>query len=167
MRPLGKILLLFVLLSLVSCASKRAISRPEWRLQGIRIDHIDLSKVRLAIEAHITNPNPFSVTILKAHYQFYMGETLIAQGEKTEPFDLPGAGETDVLLPVEISLAAMSKIAPLLKNDPGNNDLHWRLEGECTLKVFGVERVFPFKKEEGKKKAQAPTGGGFATASRR
>lgn len=152
MRLHGKMLLLFVLFSLASCASARVVSRPEWRLQGIRIDHIDLSKVTLGIAARITNPNPFGVTIRQAEYRVYLGETLVAQGKKTDPFDLPGHGDANVLLPVEISLAAMREIGPLLRYDPGNGGERWRLEGECVLKAFGIERVFPFRKEEGKVK---------------
>ncbi|HEY5600279.1 MAG TPA: LEA type 2 family protein, partial [Candidatus Manganitrophaceae bacterium] len=158
-RSFDKILVLFVLFSLASCASMKVVSRPEWRLQGVRIDHISLSKVTLGIDARITNPNFFSVTIRQARYRFYLGEILIAQGEKTEPFDLPGHGVADVLLPAEISLAAAREIAPLLKSDPGGGGANWRLEGEFALKVFGVENIFPFKKEGGDGKGHASAGG--------
>lgn len=142
-----KVLLLITCFLLASCASWRVIERPEWRLQAVRIDQIDFSKATLGVNAQITNPNNFGVTLREVRYRLYLKETLIAQGEKTESFELPGHGAADVWLPVEVSLSAARQIVPLLKNNPGDQALSWRIEGEGTLKAFGIEKTLPFKKE--------------------
>ena len=123
------------------------IARPEWRLQGIRVDQLDLSKATLGLDAQITNPNRFNVTIRQVRYRLYVKEALVAQGERTEAFELPGGAMTDVRLPVEISFREARKLLPLLKETARKEDLNWRIEGECTLKALGVEKVLPFKKE--------------------
>jgi LEA14-like dessication related protein len=128
------------------------IERPEWQIQGVRIDQIDFSKATLGVNAQITNPNHFDVTLQQVHYRLYLKETLIAQGEKTESFELPGHGAADVWLPVEVSLSAARQILPLLKNNPEDKALSWRIEGEGTLKAFGIEKILPFKKEGGEQK---------------
>jgi LEA14-like dessication related protein len=141
-------MILFTFFFLTSCASGKMIARPEWRLLGVQIDQLDFSKATLGIQAQITNPNSFGVTVRKVHYRLYLKEVLVALGEKKEPFDLPGQGVTDVLLPVEISLGEVRRMLPLLKNRSGKEDLNWRIEGEGTVKAFGLEKVFPFKREE-------------------
>lgn len=131
------------------------IERPEWRLQAVRIDQIDFSKATLGVNAQITNPNTFGVTLQQVHYRLYLKETLIAQGERKESFALPGRGTADVWLPVEVSLSAARQILPLLRNNPGNKALRWRIEGEGTLKAFGMEKVLPFRKGQSADEEQA------------
>jgi len=122
------------------------IARPEWRLQGFRVDQLDLSKATLGLDAQITNPNRFNVTLRKVNYRLYLKEALVAEGEINEAVELPGQATTDVWLPVEISLKEARKVLPLLKGMPGKEAIDWRLEGECTLKALGIEKVLPFKK---------------------
>lgn len=136
-------LLLFFFLT--ACASM--VARPEWRLQGIRVDQLDLSKATLGLDAQITNPNGFKITIRQVRYRLYLKEALVAQGERAEELELPGGAMTDVWLPVEVSLREARKLLPLLKETARKEDLNWRIEGECTLKALGVEKVLPFKKE--------------------
>jgi LEA14-like dessication related protein len=145
----GSLLLFFFL---AACAP--VITRPEWRLQGVRIDQIDLSKITLGLNAQITNPNDFEITVKQLHYRLYLKEALIAEGDETQSFALPGRGVTDVWLPAEISLAAARQVLPLLKKNQRKEELDWRIEGECILKAFGVERAFPFKKEVREKKVE-------------
>ena len=141
---------------LFSCASWRVIARPEWRLQGIQIEHLDRAKAAVGISARIKNPNSFGVTVQQVHYRLYLKETLIAEGEKKESFDLPRNGAVNVVLPVEISLTEVRQMLPLLKKSGRKDDPHWRLEGECTLEAFGIEKIFPFKKEGGGRKTEEP-----------
>lgn len=129
---------------LAACAS--VIARPEWRLQGVRVDQLDLSKATLGLDAQITNPNRFNVTLRKVNYRLYLKEALVAEGEINEAVELPGQATTDVWLPVEISLKEARKVLPLLKEMPGKEAIDWHLEGECTLKALGIEKVLPFKK---------------------
>jgi LEA14-like dessication related protein len=144
-------LILLTFFFLLSCAPGKIIARPEWQVQGIRIEQLDFSKATLGVDVQMTNPNSFGVTVKQMNYRLYFKEALIAQGEKNESFELPGHGVTDVPLPLEIALVEVRQILPLLKSKALKEDLNWRIEGECLLKAFGIEKRFPFKEREKKK----------------
>jgi len=146
-----KIVLLLTFFFLSACGL-RNVSKPEWRLLDIQIDQLNRSKASVQIVAQIKNPNAFSVTVRQVHYRLYLKESLIAEGEKNEPFDLPRLGKAQVALPLEISVTEARQVMPHLKTTP-RKEVAWRLEGECTVEAFGIEKVFPFLKEGGKKKS--------------
>ena len=139
-----KIVLLLAFFFLGACGLKN-VSRPEWRVLGVEVEHADRSNASVGVIAQIKNPNAFSVTVRQVHYRLYLKERLIAEGAKNEPFDLRRLAKTQVTLPLEISVAEARQLLPQLKGMP-RKEVPWRLEGECTVEAFGVERVFPFLK---------------------
>ncbi len=131
---------IFLLQALLACTPARLLSKPEWRLQGIRIDRIDLGGASLGLALRIINPNPVGVTVQHLTYQFYLHEVKIAEGEMTTPFELPRHGSIDVVLPVQMSFKQARELAPLLRKEP--EEIDYRLEGGITLRAMGTEKHF-------------------------
>lgn len=135
------LVVLFLLQTVFACAPAPMLTRPEWRLQGVRIERIDLSGASIGVAVQLTNPNAVGITVQHLLYRFYLHEVEIASGEKTVPFELPGHGSVDILLPVEVRLKQARELAPLLKGPP--EEIDYRLEGEATVRAMGMEKRFP------------------------
>ena len=129
--------------ALFGCTPAQILTKPEWRLQGIQVDRIDLTGASLGLAVQITNPNAVDITVRHLSYRFYLHEAEIAAGEKTVPFALPGHGSVDIVLPVEVRLKQVRELAPLLKNGP--DEIDYRMEGEVTLRAMGLEKTFPLR----------------------
>lgn len=141
MRFVSSSLFIIVLLqALFGCAPARLLDKPEWRLQGIQIDRIDLSGASLGLAVEITNPNAVGVTVQHLSYRFYLHEAEIAGGEKTTPFELPKRGSIGIILPLEVRLKQVRELAPLLRKGPEGMD--YRIEGEVILRAMGMEKRF-------------------------
>jgi LEA14-like dessication related protein len=132
--------IIFLLQTLLGCTPARLLSKPEWRLQGIRIDRIDLTGASLGLALRIINPNPVGVTVQHLTYQFYLHEVKIAEGEVTTPFELPRHESIDVVLPVQMSFKEARELAPLLRKEM--EEIDYRLEGEIALRAMGTEKHF-------------------------
>jgi LEA14-like dessication related protein len=131
---------IFLLQTLLGCTPARLLSKPEWRLQGIRIDRIDLTGASLGLALRIINPNPVGVTVQHLTYQFYLHEVKVAEGEMTTPFELPRHDSIDVVLPVQMSFKEARTLVPLLRKEM--EEIDYRMEGEITLRAMGTERRF-------------------------
>lgn len=131
---------IFLLPVVIGCTPARLLSKPEWRLQGIQIDRIDLSGASIGLALRIINPNPVGVTIRHLTYQFYLHDVKIAEGEMTTPFELPRHGSIDILLPVQMSFKEARELAPLLRKQ--GEEIDYRLEGGITLQAMGTEKRF-------------------------
>lgn len=136
-----RLLLIPLVLFFTGCAPAQLIARPEWRLQGVQIERIDLSGASLGLAIRITNPNPFGVTVQHLTYQFFLHGLEVATGEKTDPFELPRHGSADMLFPVEVRLKQARELAPILRKAP--EEIDYRIEGEVTLRAIGIEKRFP------------------------
>src|SRR5579884_1210403 len=136
----SSLFIIFLIQILFGCAPTQILAKPEWRVEGIRIDRIDLSGVSLALAIHLTNPNAVRMTVQHLSYQFYLHDVEIASGEKSDPFELPGRGSVEIVMPVEVRLKQARELAPMLKGAP--EEMDYRMEGEVTLKAMGIERQF-------------------------
>ena len=133
--------LVFLFYAVFGCTPAQILTKPEWRLQGIRIDRIDLSGASLGLSVQLTNPNSVGLTIQHLSYQLYLHEVEIAAGERKTPFELPRHASVDIVLPVEVRLKQARELAPFLKNAP--EEIDYRIEGEVTLQAMGMEKRFP------------------------
>lgn len=136
----SSLFVIFLLQALSGCAPARLLSKPEWRLQGIRIDRIDLKGASLGLALRIINPNPVGVTVQHLTYQFYLHEVKMAAGEITTPFELPRHESIDVVLPVQVSFKEARELVPLLRKK--TEEIDYRMEGEITLRAMGTEKRF-------------------------
>lgn len=136
----SSLFVIFLLQAFFGCSPARFLSKPEWRLQGIRIDRIDLSGASVGLALRIINPNPVGVTVRHLTYRFYLHEVKIAEGEMTTPFELPRHESIDVVLPVQMSFKEARELAPLLRQK--TEEIDYRLEGEITLQAMGTEKRF-------------------------
>lgn len=132
---------LFLLQLLFGCTPAQLLTKPEWRLQGVRVERIDLSGASLGLAVQLTNPNAVGITVEHLSYRFYLHEVEIATGEKSTPFELPGRGSADIVLPIEVRLKQARELAPLLRSAP--EEIDYRMEGEVTLRAMGMEKRFP------------------------
>ncbi|MBI3803891.1 MAG: LEA type 2 family protein [Nitrospirae bacterium] len=137
----NQLLLLSFLILLFGCTPARIIAKPEWRLQGIQVDRIDLSGASLGLAVQMTNPNPFGITVQHLSYQVFLHEVEVAAGEKTDAFELPRHGSAEILFPVEVRLKKARELAPFLRKAP--EEIDYRIEGEVTLRAMGMEKRFP------------------------
>lgn len=137
------LLVLILIQAILSCTPARLLSKPEWRLQGIRIDRIDLTGASVGLALRIINPNPVGVTVQHLTYQFYLHEVKIAEGELTAPFELPRHESIDVVLPLQVSFKEARELAPLLRKE--REEIDYRLEGEIALRAMGTEKHFQLR----------------------
>jgi len=136
----SSLFVIFLLPVAVGCTPARLLSKPEWRLQGVQIDRIDLTGASVGLALRIMNPNPVGVTVQHLTYEFYLHEVRIAQGEMTAPFALPRHGSIDIVLPVQLNFKEARELAPLLRKE--KEEIDYRLEGEITLQAMGTEKRF-------------------------
>lgn len=139
----ASLLVIFLLQALLGCTPARLLSKPEWRVQGIRIERIDLTGASLGLALRIINPNPVGVTVQHLTYQFYLHEVKVAEGEMTTPFELPGHDSIEVVLPVQMSFKEARALAPLLRKEM--EEIDYRMEGEITLRAMGTEKRFQLR----------------------
>ena len=141
----GLFLVLSTLLTLAACRTN-LIHKPTWRLHGVEIGSVDATEATLRINVKITNPNPVAMVVEKITYRLMFNEIALARGEKVGAFEFRPYQEAGISLPVAVDLATLLAQLPFLQ---GYEKGAYRVEGEVTVKAFGIRKTFLFKEPAG------------------
>jgi len=151
----GRVGLFFVLSALLIFAACRAkiIHTPTWRLHGVEIGAVDATEATLRINLKITNPNPVAMVVERIVYRLIFNDITLAHGEKVGAFEFRPYQEAGMSLPILVDLATLLAQLPFLQ---GDEKVAYRVEGEVTLKAFGIRKTFPFKEPDAPPAGEAP-----------
>ena len=143
----GRVGLFFVLSTLLILAACRTnlVHKPTWRLHGVEIGQVDAMEATLHVNVKITNPNRVAMVVERVAYRLIFNETTLARGEKVGAFEFRPYQEAGMSLPVSVDLTTLLAQLPFLQRYEA---VAYRVEGEVTLKAFGIRKTFPFKEPE-------------------
>jgi len=137
---IGLFLVFSTLLILAACRTP-LVHKPTWRLHGIEIGSVDETAATLRINVKITNPNPVAVVVEKITYRLIFNNATLARGEKAGAFAFRPYQEAGISLPVSVDLMTLLAQLPYLR---GLEEGVYHVEGEVTMKAFGIRKTFPF-----------------------
>jgi len=146
-RRCGRVGLFWVLSTLLILAACRTnlVHKPTWRLHGVEIGQVDATEATLRINVKITNPNPVAMVVERIAYRLMFNDVTLARGEKVGAFEFRPYQEAGMSLPVSVDLTTLLTQLPFLQ---GYEKVPYYVEGEVTLKAFGIRKTFPFREPD-------------------
>jgi LEA14-like dessication related protein len=141
-RRLSIVFLLGLLIA--GCSPARMFTRPEVAIRGVGIESVSLSGVNLFLTLEVTNPNRLDLTLRQFTYRLFLAETLVAEGEITNPVRFPSRQTVYPAFPIGLSWKTLKEAAPTLIDRP---EVPYLLEGSLTLGALGGEWTVPIHRE--------------------
>lgn len=129
----------------IEACRRPLVHQPTWRLHGVEISQVDATEATLRVNVKITNPNPVAMVVERMTYRLMSGDTPLAHGEKVGAFEFRPYQEAGISLPVSVDLTTLLAQLPFLQ---GYDNAAYRVEGEVTLKAFGIRKTFPFREPD-------------------
>jgi LEA14-like dessication related protein len=148
--PFGAVLPGLMLLLLLPACGVRQLATGE--IEPPKVSFQDLALGRptprgwpLTVTLLLTNPNTQALNLQGYDYQLWLEGHRVAQGESSEPVNLPPQGQAVARVPILVKPSALMRLLPgLLQSEPP--PLHYQVAGGFRLGalVGGLVRV-PFR----------------------
>ena len=128
-------------------AVRNAVEAPSVTYRAFEIDSIAFDGVAAHILFDVRNPNSFSVPVAGYRYAIRVGTVQIAEDTSGVQFDIPGAGTTEISVPISVQFSDLIRAASELD---GRETWPYSVEGELTIgsgSLMGVSVQFSHASE--------------------
>jgi LEA14-like dessication related protein len=138
-----------VLLVLPACGVRQLtqgeIQPPKISFQGITLGHPNSQGLPVSVTLLLTNPNDQALNLKGYDCELWLENKSVAQGESSEPVNLPPRGQTVAQVPILVKLPAVMGLLPVLLR-PKPPPLHYQVAGGFRLgAVLGGLIRLPFR----------------------
>lgn len=139
-----KLLAVAIVCTLSACASlqeelKNYVSQPEVTYKSIAIGEASMERLELTPTFNVTNPNSFPIPIDTVAYELSLNNKKMLAGETKAIGMLPGNGNKDVTLAIELTKETLSSLQQLLFKD---RKIDYQIKGDVTAAGIAI----PFEK---------------------
>ena len=139
-----KVLCLFLLFGLVSCASTESvIQKPDVRLSAIKMSDLSFTGQTFLLTFDVANPNPYPLPIKAVRYHLQLANHSFASGETPSDFSIPSSGNGEFDISVELNiLKSASQLTSVLRSSM-REPVPYKLNGSLAVDIPFVKPL-PF-----------------------
>ncbi|SMF50103.1 LEA type 2 family protein [Pseudobacteriovorax antillogorgiicola] len=105
------VVLFCVFLSSCSMLAKFVAEQPKVELSSISFSHLSLSRVELAFEVLVENPNSFELGLNRVDYEVFVSEQKIGKGHYQEAFRVAAKSKASLRIPFTLDTQAAISVA--------------------------------------------------------
>ena len=136
--------LCFGAMTLISgCAAvPNVVSPPTISIQDVSLQSLSLTQGTGLVSLNVTNPNAFPIPLEGVQYNLRLNGTPVASGDQRQSMYLQPNQPTPVQIPVQLQLASIMQLAPILWRD---RSVQYQLDGAVRLPFLSV----PFQRQGG------------------
>jgi LEA14-like dessication related protein len=131
------------LMFLLSCATVQQLAnirKPDLNVKDVRITGLDLTKVDLAFDVQIDNPNSLSATLAGFDYDFLLNEESFLKGKQDKEMVIEAKGESIMEVPLSLNFQDLYNTYQKLKDhDSTAYTMNFGLD--FNLPVLGLTHV--------------------------
>jgi len=120
-------------LVVTACATRW--HKPEVSLVNVELAGGTLFEQRLKLKLRVRNPNDRDIPIESLHFQLFVANKLVAEGQTGAPIIIPRYDDTVVDLAATMQLATLIHVLPEAK--AGDGKLQYHLSGEVVVSSYG------------------------------
>lgn len=118
------------------------VAPPSISVQDVSLQSLSLTQGTGLVSLNVTNPNAFPIPLEGVQYNLRLNGTPVASGDQRQAMYLPPNQPTAVQIPVQLQLATIMQLAPVLWQ---NRSVQYQLDGAVRLPFISV----PFQRQGG------------------